>query len=95
MWLVLLLLLPATTLAAGTGDAGSLELNALTGIVTGNIGLFLGLLITVWGIFKLVGGETGAGMMLMILGVLLTIFPGVFNVARSIVVPVAQGITGG
>lgn len=65
-------------------------------LLTGNFGMFLGLGLTIWGIFKaFTQGETGSGILLIICGVALTIFPGVFNVASSIVNPIVTAITTG
>lgn len=77
-------------------EAGRAELNMLQTVLTGNFGIFLGLALTVWGIFKAFAkGETGGGILLIICGVALTIFPGVFNVASSIVNPIVTAITTG
>lgn len=78
--------------AANAGDA---ELKAFSSILTGNIGLALGLCLAIWGIIKaVVSGETAMGFTLIICGILLTIFPGVFNAATSTFLPVVQSITG-
>lgn len=86
----------AAPVAAIASDAGEVELNAIEGVLTGNLGLAVGLLITIWGLWKMVaGGETGGGILIMICGVLLTIFPGVFNTAAEVVLPLVRSVTGG
>lgn len=90
LWIFLMS--PAVALAASAGEA---ELNVIEGLLTGNIGLAIGLIITVWGLFKtFVNGETGGGILLLVCGVLLTIFPGVFNAAGKTIYPIVQNITG-
>lgn len=96
MKLALLSLMVFLPLGIFAADAGSAELGALSSIVTGNVGLTIGLILAVWGIFKaVVGGETGAGMLLIVCGVLLTIFPGVFNSFANTLLPLVRSITGG
>jgi hypothetical protein len=80
--------------SVGSG-AGSLELSALTHIVTGNIGLTIGLLVTIWGLWKtVVGGDTGSGLIIMVCGVLVTLFPGVSNAAVNTFTPLVNSMTG-
>lgn len=87
-----LLLLPMLGFAQG---AGGIELSAIEQLLTGNLGLAIGLLIAVWGIWKMaVDGEVGGGIFIIICGVLLTVFPGVFNSALAVVTPLVQSLTG-
>lgn len=93
---ILIGIMLAAPLAAFSADAGDAELKILEDLVTGNIGLAIGLILAVWGLWKaVVSGETGSGLLLLVCGVLLTLFPGVFDTAASIVKPIAQTLTGG
>jgi len=89
------LLLGAATGYAQTGDAaGAVELKLVQIIFTGNIGLFLGLAITIMGIIMFVQGDTGGAVFTVILGVLITMLPGVYNGLRYIACPIAVGLGG-
>lgn len=92
---MLALLVPTFVCAADGGAAGAMELSALKGLLMGQAGLAIGLLLTVWGIWKaFVGGDTGTGLLIMVCGVLLTIFPNFFNMVASVVDPVVAAISG-
>lgn len=73
---------------------GEAELKLLETIFTGNIGLILGLVIAIMGIITFTQGNTGAGIMLIVVGVLITLLPGVFNGARLVVCPIATALGG-
>lgn len=76
-------------------DVGQAELSAIEGLLTGNIGLAIGLLLAVWGIWKaVVNGEVGGGLIIVVCGVLVTIFPGVFVTAYNVVSPIVGDLTG-
>jgi len=96
--LVAALLLGAATAYAAPGssctEAGCVELNLLVAIFTGNIGLVLGLCVTIMGIFMFVKGDTGGAVWTMILGVLITMVPGVYSGLRLIACPIAQSLGG-
>lgn len=85
---------PAFAQATSGGTAsqsGGVALSTLTGVVTGNIGLMLGLGITVLGLWTwIIGQKTGAGIVMILGGVLLTLAPGLFNGARNM----AAGVVG-
>jgi len=77
------------------GSVGQVELSAIEGMLTGNIGLALGLLLTIWGIWKaFVDGEVGGGLLIIVCGVALTIFPGIFNTAYEVVAPLVGHVSG-
>lgn len=91
--LALFLALPGYVVAQ---EAGHLEFQALKGMLTGNVGLAIGLLLTVWGLWKaFIGGDTGAGLLIMVCGVVLTIFPNVFTAVSNAVSPLVSSVTGG
>jgi type IV secretory pathway VirB2 component (pilin) len=73
--------------ATGGGDAsqvGSDFFDSLQGMITGNIGFFIGLLVTVLGIWTwVIKQQTGAGVTMILGGVLITLAPGLFNSARN------------
>lgn len=73
---------------------GGAELKLLETIFTGNIGLVMGLIIAIMGIFAFIQGNTSSGITLIVVGVLITLLPGVFNGARLIVCPIALALGG-
>jgi hypothetical protein len=72
---------------------GSLEVNLLETILTGNLGLILGLAVTILGIFRIAMGKMGDGITLCIVGVLIVLTPGVYNGIRLIVDPIVKALT--
>jgi len=88
----------AATTVGGGSDASSSGAEAkatLEGILTGNIGLFLGLGITVLGLWTwIIGQKTGAGIIMIIGGVLLTLAPGLFNGVREMAGGVVNQFSG-
>ena len=75
-------------------DAGAAELNLLNMILNGYIGFSIGLIVAVMGVYTLAMGDTKTGAKLIILGVLITLTPGVFNSARSLFCPMTSALTG-
>lgn len=93
--LIGLLLQPFLAYAVTGTDAGAMEVNALASIFSGGIGKAIGLIITVFGIWRmLVSGETAFGFLMLVVGAAITVFPGVFNLAQSIGLPIAHRISG-
>lgn len=75
-------------------DAASIK-DTVQGWVTGNIGLAIGLILAVFGIWTwVVKQETMAGIFLIIGGVLITIAPGVMNTMSSFINPITSGFGG-
>lgn len=76
----------------GGGDAstaGGDAVATLVGAITGNIGLLIGLAITVAGLWTwIIGQKTAAGLTMVIGGVLLTMAPGLFKGVRDVAVGV-------
>lgn len=69
---------PATT--GGGSDIGQSYYDTLKGMITGNFGFFLGLGITVLGIWTwVIKQQTGAGVTMIIGGVLITLAPNLFS----------------
>lgn len=87
------LCLLGTTFAADT-SVGAAELSLLDKIFTGNIGLVLGLAVAVAGLWKFAHGDFSGAVMMMVLAVLLTLLPGVYNGLRLIVCPIARTLGG-
>lgn len=84
----------AMTIMGAQAQAADL-LATLQGLVTGNLGLFIGLLLAVFGIWTwVVKQETMAGIMMIIGGVLITIAPGVMNTFSSFLNPVVDAVGG-
>ncbi|NBV54661.1 MAG: hypothetical protein EBR79_03000 [Proteobacteria bacterium] len=76
-------------------SSGRPMLDALQGAITGNIGFFIGLAITILGLWTwIVKQETGAGVVMIIGGVLITLVPGIFNGARELASGIVQQIGG-
>lgn len=91
------LLVGATVLCAhaATTVAGQPELTLLQNLVTGSIGKFVGLLVAFVGAYTLIRGNSAFGITLIILGILITMLPGVYRGVRLVTCPIVQGITGG
>lgn len=91
---MLLACVAVTGVHAQAAPVGQAELRLLEAIFTGNIGLTLGLFIAIGGIITFVQGKTGAGITLIVLGVLITLLPGVFNGMRAVMCPIAGALGG-
>lgn len=87
-----LVMLGTDAFAEGAAASGSGTLyTTARDLVVGNLGLFLGLLLAVWGIWTwVVKQETMAGILMIAGGVLITIAPGVMNFMSSIVNPIVD-----
>ncbi len=83
-----------TATTAASTSIGGAEVKLLEAVFTGNLGLLLGLGIAIMGIFKFSQGDTGAGITLIVVGVLITLLPGVFNGMRAVVCPIATALGG-
>jgi hypothetical protein len=74
-------------IAQGSGDADGAGTNlraTLESVITGQIGLFIGLAIVVLGLWTwIIKQETGAGITMILGGVLITLAPGMFNGVRQ------------
>lgn len=86
---VLMLVTTIDPTFAQASSAGGAMLSTLRDAITGNIGFFIGLAITILGLWTwIVKQETGAGIVMIIGGVLITLVPGIFDGVRG----VAQGV---
>ncbi len=86
---------PALAQGGNVTNAGQGLLNTLQTAITGNIGLFIGLAIVILGLWTwIIKQETGAGITMIIGGVLITLAPGLFNGVRSFVGNAMQGFGG-
>jgi hypothetical protein len=91
-----LALVGSNAFADGASDAGNTVLTTIEQAITGNIGLVIGLVLAILGIWTwVVKQETAAGIMLIIGGVLITVAPGVFNTLGGIVAPIVKVAGGG
>jgi len=82
---LLALIIANPAFATDGTEVGSEFFTSLQDMITGNIGFFLGLLITVLGIWTwVIKQQTGAGVTMIIGGVLITLAPGLFNSARNL-----------
>lgn len=82
----------------GSGNGGTIGesyFSTLQGAITGNFGFFLGLGITVLGIWTwVIKQQTGAGVTMIIGGVLITLSPNLFSNVQSFVGSVVDTSTG-
>jgi hypothetical protein len=95
----LLMVVAVSGLGFAQGDAanaGTNLVNTLQGIITGQIGLFIGLAIVVLGLWTwIIKQETGAGITMIIGGVLITLAPGIFNGVQEFAAGVVGEFSGG
>jgi type IV secretory pathway VirB2 component (pilin) len=94
-----LMVLAAPAFAQSTGNAGDVGsefFNSLQDMITGNVGFFLGLAITVLGIWTwVIKQQTGAGVIMIIGGVLITLSPSLFNSAQNFLNDTLETVNGG
>jgi hypothetical protein len=76
-------------------SVGSAELRLLEAIFTGNIGFAIGLILAIVGAVTFAMGEVKNGIIMLVVGVLITLLPMVFNAARSVVCPAVTALFGG
>ncbi len=94
--LILTVVLVEPSFAQVTADstaknAGTNALSTLTGAITGNLGLLIGLGLAIGGLWTwIVGQNTSAGLLMIAGGILLTLSPGVFNGAAKMVAPLVK-----
>lgn len=94
--IALLALVAVDPVFAQADTAGAEAKETLENVITGNIGLLLGLGITILGLWTwIICQKTGAGIVMIIGGVLLTLAPGLFNGARSMVSGVVDQFSDG
>lgn len=73
-------MLPADVWAQNAaGNAGKETFELIKDLFTGNIGLIVGLVIAAYGLWKWLISQETWGLILVIGGVLITIFPGIFG----------------
>ena len=86
---------PAFAQGGTAATAGGAAVDTLVGAITGNIGLLIGLAITVAGLWVwIIGQKTGAGLTMVIGGVLITMAPGLFKGVRDMAVGVVGQFSG-
>jgi hypothetical protein len=94
---VLLVLLAAVSTAyaaTGNSDVGAAEIDLFITILTGNIGIALGLGVAIIGIFRFISGNVAGGITMVVLGVIITLMPAIYNGLRLIVCPIATSLGG-
>lgn len=92
---VMLLAASVAHAQAATGsDVGAVELSLIERVLTGNIGLGIGLIVTILGIVTIIKGRMGGGLFLIVMGVLITVMPGVYNGVREVSCAVASSLGG-
>jgi hypothetical protein len=81
---------------SSASDAGGTILTTLEQAITGNIGFVIGLGVTILGLWTwIINQETGAGITMIIGGVLITLVPGIFDGARNMMFGVVTTLSGG
>ena len=80
--------------AWASSDVGQTELNLIVLLFTGQIGLALGLGVVIMGIWMIIQGKGGGGIFMIVLGVLITMLPGVYKGFRAIACPIAESLGG-
>lgn len=81
---------------AQADSAGETALSTLIDVITGSIGTLLGLGITILGLWTwIIGQKTGAGIIMIIGGVALTMAPSIFTGAQEMVGGVVEQFSGG
>lgn len=86
---------PAMAQSGNVSGAGGNLKGTLETLLTGNIGLFIGLAVVVLGLWTwIIKQETGAGITMIIGGVLITLAPGMFNGVRDFTKEVMVGFGG-
>ncbi len=90
------LLLPLAGFAATNScdptGVGNAEICLVTMMLTGPLGLALGLAVVTLGIWQFVQQNNGAAIMLVIAGVLITLAPGIYNGAHAVVCPIMSAL---
>lgn len=74
---------------------GKAEAGLLAGIISGNIGLAIGLVITAFGFYQALVEQKTWGWVMIIGGLAITAWPGLFKGAYNALNPVASTFTGG
>lgn len=85
---VVLTMAPESAMAAGVGDttsqgAGAELLDSTLGLITGSLGTLIGLGIALFGLYMWLIQQSSWGIMVMIGGVAITAFPGIFEWMRT------------
>lgn len=90
--LSLALIMPCISFAQ-TQPIGAPELKLVETFLTGNFGFFIGLATAFYGVYK-IGAKADArgGTLLIIIGVLFTLIPTIYNGTRLVVCPIAKAI---
>lgn len=86
------LLLPLVGFAEECTAAGCAEVQLVTMMLTGPLGMALGLAVVTLGIWQFVQQNNGAAIMLVIAGVLITLAPGIYNGAHAVVCPIMSAL---
>ena len=90
--LILILCIPALSFAQGS--VGQAETEILAGILSGNLGLVIGLVAAIFGLYIWLIEQRSWGIIMIILGATFTAFPAMFEAIYNGVNPLIQ-TTGG
>lgn len=82
--------------AQDAATAGGNVVDTIQDAVTGNIGVFIGLAIVLLGLWTwIIKQEAGAGVVMILGGVAITMLPGIFNGAKEVMEGVVGTFSGG
>jgi hypothetical protein len=80
---VVLIMTPELAIAADSDNAGEELLDSVFGLITGSLGTLIGLGIALFGLYMWLIQQSSWGIMVMIGGVAVTAFPGIFEWMRA------------
>ena len=78
--------------AAANAAIGGAEVKLLEMVLTGPLGFTLGLAVVAMGIWQFAQQNNGVAITMVLAGVLITLAPGIYNGARTVVCPITQAL---
>lgn len=97
VWVLMALMLgamPVWAQSSSQGAVGAPELKLVELLLTGNLGLFLGLAVAFLGVYTLSAGQSPAfGLVLIVLGALITLTPSIYKGTRAVICPIIQTLS--
>jgi hypothetical protein len=90
--LFMTIFLSGNLFAADSNAAGAVELKLLTGLIQGQLGLFVGLIIAAMGLWMIIKGSMVPGITFLVVAVVVTSLPTVYNGITLITCPIAKSL---
>ncbi len=87
--------IPLAHAAPDGGPVGKAETGILVDLLSGNLGLFIGLAIAIFGFYQALVEQKTWGWVMIIGGTIVTAWPGIFKGMYEGVNPLASSVTGG